>query len=135
MPAGYCFDTDTLSAVLRRQPDMALVRRLAVLPPDQQHTTAINYAELVYGAAKRGSTALADRVRGLVLQSLAVLPLDAAAAESYAEIRAGLEQAGTPLAEPDLRIAAIALTRGLVLVTANTRHFDRVPGLPIENWL
>ena len=135
MPAGYCFDTDTLSAVLRRQPDMALVRRLAVLPPDQQHTTAINYAELVYGAAKRGSTALADRVRGLVLQSLAVLPLDAAAAESYAEIRAGLEQVGTPLAEPDLRIAAIALTRGLVLVTANTRHFDRVPGLPIENWL
>ena len=135
MPAGYCFDTDTLSAVLRRQPDMALVRRLAVLPPDQQYTTAISYAELVYGALKRGSAALADRVRGLVLQSLTVVPFDAAAAESYAEVRARLDQAGTPLAEPDLRMAATTLSRGLVLVTGNTRHFGRVPELSIENWL
>ena len=40
-----------------------------------------------------------------------------------------------PLAEPDLRIAAIALSRSLTLVTANTRHFDRITGLALENWL
>lgn len=39
------------------------------------------------------------------------------------------------LAEPDLRIAAIALSRDLVLVTGSRRHFDRIPGLTVENWM
>jgi tRNA(fMet)-specific endonuclease VapC len=39
------------------------------------------------------------------------------------------------LDEPDLRIASIALSRGLVVVTGNVRHFSRVPDLKVENWL
>lgn len=39
------------------------------------------------------------------------------------------------LDEPDLRIASIVLASGLTLVTGNVRHFGRVPGLSVENWL
>jgi tRNA(fMet)-specific endonuclease VapC len=131
----YCFDTDVLSATMRREPSMALVRRLAVVPPDQQHTTAVTVGELVYGAARSGRTDLAGRVRALVGEALAVLPFDAGAAAVYGRLRAELERAGRPLAEPDLRIAAIALANDLVLVTGNDRHFSRVPGLRVENWL
>ena len=46
-----------------------------------------------------------------------------------------LEEQGTSLGDADLRIAAIALVRSLTVVTANTRYFRRVPGLPVENWL
>jgi hypothetical protein len=53
----------------------------------------------------------------------------------YGEIRAGLERLGTPIGDADVRIAAIALSRGLKVVTANERHFRRVPGLETENWL
>ncbi len=42
---------------------------------------------------------------------------------------------GQRVAEPDLRVAAIALARDATLVTGNVRHFERVPGLRIENWL
>ena len=49
-----------------------------------------------------------------------------------AALRAALKSDGMPLAEPDLRIAAIVLSRSLTLVTAKTRHFNRVPGLPVE---
>ena len=131
----YCFDTDILSAVLRRDPPLRLIRRLAVTPPAQQFTTSITYGEMIYGAAKRGSAALADRIRALLHHAVTVLPFDAAAAERYGHLRAGLEADGMPLAEPDLRIAAIALSRSLTLVTANTRHFDRITGLTLENWL
>ncbi len=131
----YCFDTDVLSATMRRSPPLALVRRLAVLPPDHQHTTAITVGELVYGAARSARADLAGRVRALVEEVLIVLPFDARAAGVYGGLRADLEGSGRPLAEPDLRIASIALAHELTLVTGNGRHFSRVPGLRIEDWL
>ena len=131
----YCFDTDILSAILRRDPPLRLLRRLAVTPPSQQFTTAITCGEMIYGAAKRKSPALADRIHALLNHAVMIVPFDAAAAERYGHLRAALESDGMPLAEPDLRIAAIALSRSLTLVTADTRHFNRLPGLTIENWL
>ena len=131
----FCFDTDILSAALRRNPSLAVIRRLAVIPASCQFTTAITYGELVYGAAKRGSSSLADRVRGLLAHAITILPFDDAAAERYGSLRASLESEGKPLHEPDLRIAAITLSRSLVLVTGNVRHFKFVDGLEIQNWL
>jgi tRNA(fMet)-specific endonuclease VapC len=131
----YCFDTDVLSATMRREPDLALIRRLAELPPSEQFTTAITLGELLYGAERRGSTRLRETVRELVAGALTILPFDQMAAEAYGPLRARLESRGEPLDEPDLRIASIALARDLTLVTANLRHFDRVPGLAVENWL
>ena len=53
----------------------------------------------------------------------------------YGQLRAELERAGRRVAEPDLRIAAIALARDATLVTANVRRFARIPDLRVENWL
>lgn len=131
----YCFDTDVLSAVLRRDPPLKLVRRLARVPPEEQFTTAITLGELLYGAAKRGSPSLAHRVRELITGVLAVLAFDERAAEVYGPLRARLEAEGRRLDEPDLRIASIALSRGLTLVSGNVRHFGRVSELSLENWL
>jgi tRNA(fMet)-specific endonuclease VapC len=131
----YCFDTDTLSAVIRRDPPLSLIRRLARTPPEEQFTTAVTLGELLYGAAKRGSATLTQKVRELVIGALPVLPFDERAAEVYGPLRARLESDGRRLDEPDLRIASIALSRGLVVVTGNVRHFGRVPDLKVENWL
>lgn len=131
----YCFDTDVLSAVLRRDPPLALVRRLAQVPPTEQTTTAITVGELLYGAARRGNPTLTRRVRELLESALSIVPFDRRAAEVYGELRAVLEREGRRLDEPDLRIAAIARSRELTLVTGNVRHFERVPELVVENWL
>jgi predicted nucleic acid-binding protein len=133
--SGLCFDTDVLSAVLRRDPPLALVRRLAQIPTAEQTTTAITVGELVYGVARRGSPQLSRRVNELIASLVSIVPFDRRAAEIYGELRAELEREGRRLDEPDLRIAAIARSRGLVLVTGNVRHFERVPGLTVENWL
>jgi len=131
----YCFDTDVLSAVIRRDPPLALIRRLARTPPEQQFTTAVTLGELLYGAAKRGSATLSQKVRDLVIGALLVVPFDERAAEVYGPLRAQLESAGRRLDEPDLRIASIARSRDLIVVTGNTRQFNRVPDLEVENWL
>ncbi len=124
-----------MSNVLRRDPPLALIRHLATVPADHQFTTAITAGELLYGAAKRGSPELAERVRQLISSAVAVLPFDIAAAEIYGSLRWELEAEGKRLHEPDLRIASIVLASGLTLITGNVRHFGRVPGLPVENWL
>ena len=49
--------------------------------------------------------------------------------------RGDFERLRTPIGDADLRIGAIALSRGLTVVTGNVRHFQRLPGLPLENWL
>lgn len=72
----YCFDTDVLSATMRRDPPLHLIRRLAATPPAAQCTTSITLGELVYGAAKAGSARLADRVGELVGEALNVMPFD-----------------------------------------------------------
>ncbi|MSO94357.1 MAG: type II toxin-antitoxin system VapC family toxin [Thermoleophilia bacterium] len=53
----------------------------------------------------------------------------------YGGLGADLERAGKRLDDPDLRIAVIARSRKLTLVTGNVHHFEHVPGLRIENWL
>jgi tRNA(fMet)-specific endonuclease VapC len=131
----YCFDTDVLSATIRRNPSLPLIRRLAQIPPPEQFTTAITMGELLYGAARRDSKRLNRQVRDLIRGALTILPFDNSAAAVYGPLRAELETDGKPLAEPDLRIASIALSRDLTLITGNVRHFARVPNLPVENWL
>ena len=131
----YCFDTDVLSALLRPLPPLSLARRLARTDPAEQCTTAVTLAELLYGAARIGSEELAERIDEIVSSAHAVLPFDEPAARCFAKLKASLELAGTPLAGPDLRIAAIAISRDATLVTGNTRHFARVPELRLENWL
>ena len=131
----FCFDTDVISAVMGPVPPMHLVRRLARTPVAEQCTTAITLGEVLYGAARVGRPALVEQFRARMTAAHSVLPFDERAAEAYGPLRAELERQGQRLDGPDLRIASIALSRDLTLVTGNVRHFERVPGLRIENWL
>jgi predicted nucleic acid-binding protein len=133
----YLLDTDILSNLLRRTPSTTLIAKLAAVSPEQQFTSSITLGELVYGARRLGipGRALLERLEQTLLPHLPVLPFDAAAARRYGELRAELDRQGTPIGDADLRIAAMALARGLTVVTGNLRHFQRVPGLPVENWL
>ena len=89
---------------------------------------------MVYGAHRLGPGrgALLARLESSLLADLPVLPFDVAAALRYGELRAAQERRGTAISDADLRIASIALAR---VVTGNVRHFERVPGLTVENWL
>ena len=88
--------------------------------------------ELYYGACKsrhaRRNLVLLDRM------AFEILPFDAGDARVAGAVRAELEEAGCPIGPYDLLIAGQARARGLVLVTANNREFQRVKGLDCEDW-
>jgi len=125
----YLLDTDILSNLLKPSPSTSLITRLGSVPAQQQYTSAITLGELVYGASRLGAraTALLGRIEQVLLPNLPILPFDSDAARRYGALRAHLEQEGLPLAEADLRIAAIALAHGLTLVTGNVRLFSSFP--------
>ncbi len=133
----YLLDTDVLSNLLKHAPSMALLSKLAAVPAESQFTSSITLGELLYGARRRAPLAdhLLAQIESRLLPELPVLPFDASAARRYGDVRCELEQRGTPIGDADLRIAAIALARGLTVVTGNERRFRRVPDLSVEKWL
>ena len=64
-----------------------------------------------------------------------VLLIEAPAAEQFGRFKALLRREGRPIGDIDLLIAGVAMHHGLTVVTNNTAHFDRLPGLILENWL
>ena len=94
--------------------------------------SAIVIHELRYGASKsRRPTENHARIDAL---RFAILDFDADDARQAGEVRAVLERAGTSIGAYDVLIAGQALARDLILVTHNTREFERVAGLQIEDW-
>lgn len=96
--------------------------------------SSVTESELRHGAEKSADPAKNHRQLDLFLLSLPVLPYGGDCARHYGEIRRHLEVAGTTIGAMDLLIAAHAKAAGLVVVTHNTREFDRVPGLVVEDW-
>tara|TARA_Y100000294_G_scaffold173665_1_gene190260 strand:+ start:134 stop:547 length:414 start_codon:yes stop_codon:yes gene_type:complete len=132
----YLFDTDTLSQIMQRNPPRRLLARLDLTPREYQFTSAINVGELLFGAYRSPNrNAFLQQVESLIFPSFEVLPFELRAADVYARVRATLEREGRPLADADLRIAAVAIVNDLTLVTGNVRHFTRIPDLRIENWI
>ncbi|MDQ6772135.1 MAG: PIN domain-containing protein [Candidatus Dormibacteraeota bacterium] len=127
-------DTDVLSDLMRTRPSPVLLSRLARVAAADQGTTAITIGELAYGAHRVNRPDLYERAVQL-LADTRILPFDRGAAEVYGEVRNALEERGTRLADPDLRIAATVLANRATLITGNRRHFHRVPHLPVEDWL
>ena len=127
----YLLDTNACIALLNRSdPQLERrVRRHAV--PDVGLSSLVAF-ELYYGAFK--SRRAGDNVARLDSVGLEVVPFDASDARSAGAVRAELERSGLPIGPYDILIAGQARVRGLVLVTANVRGFERVNGLACEDW-
>ncbi|MDR2871963.1 MAG: type II toxin-antitoxin system VapC family toxin [Xanthomonadaceae bacterium] len=130
---GYLLDTNIISDIIRN-PIGLVACRIEQVGPQEIYTSIVVAAELRYGCAKKGSPKLQAKVES-ILETIPVLPLDAPADAEYGGIRSELEAAGQSIGFNDLLIGAHAYALGLTLVTDNTREFNRIRGLSVENWL
>jgi len=131
--AKYLLDTNIVSD-LTRHPQGIIAEKIEVVGESKVCTSIIVASELRFGAVKRSSRQLSERV-DLILAALSIVAIEPPVDIHYAEIRLYLERKGAPIGPNDLLIAAQARALGLTVVTANEREFSRVPGLAVENWL
>lgn len=132
----YLFDTDTITNILKKRPSPILLERLAAIDQSRQFISTITVAEIVYGAFKSSRPRFhLENLERILLPAVNIVGFDSKAAYICGRLRAELEERGDPLSLADLEIGAIAVANDLTLVTGNTRHFARLPGLAVENWL
>ncbi len=125
-------DTDTVSFALRGQGRVGA--RIVEHRPTELCVSAITVAELRYGAARRKSAKLHELIDAFT-GNVAIMPFDEGGALQFGRIASELAGLGSPIGEFDVLIAAHAVSLALTLVTNNVKHFNRVAGLKVENWL
>jgi len=131
----YLLDTNIVSYYLRRNSANLEAKLNQTLRGGQCAVSVITRAELRCGQAAMSAE---DKRRALIdgfLVRVPNLPWTAIAADHYGDLKFQLKRSGTPIGELDTQIAAHALAEGLILVTHNTRHFERVKGLKLEDWM
>jgi tRNA(fMet)-specific endonuclease VapC len=129
----YLLDTNILSELIKN-PSGRVANKIIELDDSSFCTSIIIACELRYGAKKKNSAPLTQRIESL-LSNILILPLEDNIDSYYADLRATLEKKGDLIGSNDMLIAAHALALNLILVTANERGFLRVPHLKVENWL
>ena len=129
----FMLDTNIIAYARNNRPE-AVLQRLLQHRPEDICISAITLAELEYGVYNSLRPEQNQLALMTFLSSIAVVPFDADAAREYGLIRADLKKKGTLIGANDLLIAAHARALGVTLVTNNTREFERVEGLMVENW-
>lgn len=132
-PLRWLLDTNICIYIAKQRPQ-AVARRFEQLPFGSTGMSLVTYGELRFGAEKsRHREAAIDAVEQFA-SLVPPIPLDAAVGRAYGDLRAWLQREGTPIGNNDLWIAAHALALGVTLVSHNTREFERVPKLDLQNW-
>lgn len=133
----FLLDTSTISLAIRREPDERVLGHL------REHggscaMASITWHELRFGVGRlpRGKRQrdLMEFLEEVVLPTIPTLPYDERAAAWHADERVRLEKLGKTPPFIDGQIAAVALTNGLAVVTANPKDFKPFKGLSVLNW-
>jgi len=133
MKLKYLLDTNICIYIAKQKP-LHIFTKFEELVIGEACMSTVTYGELFYGAQKsRHPQKNLTLLRELIsLIPPLLIPIEAG--KYYGQVRAKLEQKGTPIGNNDLWIAAHALSLNVILVTNNLKEFERIPHLNLENW-
>lgn len=131
----HLLDTNIISYALRPQ-NPGLTHRLYTAMADESvGLSVITRAEIRAGQCRMDAQDKRRKIIDQMLEALPTLVWTSQAADLYGEAHTLLMNKGQPIGSLDVQIAAHALAENLVLVTHNTRHFEKIPGLRLEDWM
>ena len=128
----YLLDTDTCIYWLNGH--QTVKDKLLAAGWDQIAISIITQAELYYGAYN--SSRIPENLKQAddFLAQFPIIPLHETTLKQFGLLKAQLRQSGQIIPDFDLLIASVALVEDKILVTNNTRHYQRIPKLKLENW-
>ena len=126
-------DTNICIYIINEQPAQVL-QRLIQAGRDSLAISTVTVAELAFGIAKSTRADSRTKLENF-LSKFPILDWDQSAAWVYGNVRKTLEAKGQRIGERDLLLACQALALGATMVTNNTREFERIEGLKLENWV
>ena len=129
----YMLDTNICIFAIKKRP-VTILANLQTHKPSDICISSITYAELCHGVEKSQARDRNRLALTMFLSNISIIPFDESVAMEYGRVRAALEKNGTPIGPLDTQIAAHAKSLCMTLVTNNTREFERVKGLMIEDW-
>ena len=130
----YMLDTDTCSYAIKLKEPALLAKIQLGLTNDTLAISVVTRAELLYGLALVPKATSLKKAVLAFLDYIHCLEWPVPAAEFYAKSRCEQKLSGKPIGYMDTLIAAHALAENLILVTHNTKHFERIEGLKMEDW-
>jgi tRNA(fMet)-specific endonuclease VapC len=125
-------DTDTCIGLLRGRPNVLERRKQA---DEEVAISFMTVAELYFGAEKSSDPAGNRRLVDQFVLSIRVIHTNTAILRHFGRIKATLHRQGVALTDADVLIAASCLDGCSRLITGNVRHYERIEGLRLENWL
>ena len=128
----FLLDSDVLIRVIRRHPGS--LARLKSLPQESWSISAMTAYEIQKGISKNPNST-SNLIARELLRLSRIEAIGERVADRAAKIHADLKSSGITIGTADEFIAAQALEVDATLVTNNTKHFERVPGLKLESWL
>lgn len=129
---AYLIDTDTIIFALRK--DKSVLAEFEENKNIPISISMVTYAELVFGA-KRSQNEQKNMIKvNRIRKIYPIEELNEGVMEVFADIKAKMLGKGIRIEDMDLLIAATAIYNDLTLVTNNTKHFENIPDLRLENW-
>lgn len=130
----FLLDTNICIYIIKQKP-IGVLNKFKAYDVGDIAISSVTVAELEFGVQKSQFPEKNRQALAQFLIPLSVVDFDRSAAIVYGKVRSNLEKQGTPIGSLDTLIAAHALSLQITLVTNNTKEFNRVPNLKLENWI
>ena len=130
---GYLLDTTTISDILRRNP--SVLNQMRKVSPMEVFISSVSQYEIEYGfiLSPRSRMKFEKDLKHLY-EEIGCISLTTEIAMVAATVANQLKEKGNPIGLPDVLIAATSLAESLIVVTSNTRHFERIKGIQLVDW-
>ncbi len=129
----YLLDTDICSYIIRKRPK-SLIEKFKTLSLGEIGISVITVCEFESGIPGSNQPEKLRSAINTFLAPFSIIDFQQTDAVSFGIVDSYLQAKGTPIGDMDTMIASQALSRGLILVSNNVKHYSRVPHLSYESW-